>query len=57
MREFLIKINKEVDKCGGVLTKKRQEKVSKEYRKIPREAEKECPNKNERQKRSSEKLI
>lgn len=43
MREFLIKINEEVDKCGGVLTKKRQKKVSKEYRKILREAEKECP--------------
>ena len=43
MREFLIKINEEVDKSGGVLTKKRQKKVSKEYRKILREAEKECP--------------
>jgi transposase len=43
MTDFLLDLNKEVEGSGGELTETEQEERRKRYRKIIKEAEKECP--------------
>jgi transposase len=58
MQDFLVELNKVVDKSGGSLSKKRAAKFYKRYRRILAAADRECPlNKKSRAQTKSRNLL
>jgi transposase len=41
--DYLVELNKEVEKAGGKLGKKKQEEARREYRRLLRKGDQECP--------------
>jgi transposase len=48
MIDYMLRLEKEVDRAGGELGKRRQEEVREGYRRLLREGDKECPKPEEK---------